>query len=97
MLEDKVVLVSHCENFCQTMASISSSFSFSLIIDDSFSFFLDISGKETLMPQRKKKKKKTPSAMRRDARKKISFLQKKLEVSTDEPVEEDHEKDVNTM
>ena len=79
--EDKAALVSQCLDFCQTFASRSPTFSFTLTLGDSFSFSLDTNGKEALTLQGKKKK-KTPSTLRRDARRRAKFLKKKLEVST---------------
>ena len=79
--EDKAALVSQCLDFCQTLASKSPTFSFTLTLGNSFSFSLDTSGKEAFTLQGKKKK-KTPSTLRRDARRRAKFLKKKLEVST---------------
>ena len=78
--EDKAALVTQCLDFCQTLASKSPTFSFTLTLGDSFSFSLDTTGKEALTC--KGKKKKTPSTLRRDARRRSMFLKKKLEVST---------------
>ena len=79
--EDKAALVSQCLDFCQTLASKSPTFSFTLTLGNSFSFSLDTRGKDALTLQEKKKK-KTPSTLRRDARRRSEFLKKKLEVST---------------
>ena len=81
VMEDKAALVSQCQDFCQTLASKSPTFTFTLILGYSFSFPLDTGGKEALTLQEKKKK-KTPSTLRRDARRRSEFLKKKLEVST---------------
>ena len=78
--EDSAALVSQCLDFCQTLASKSPTFSFTLTLGGSFSFSLDTRGKEALAF--KGKKKKTPSSLRRDARRREQFLKKKLEVST---------------
>ena len=78
--EDKSALVSQCLDFCQTLATKSLTFSFTLTLGDSFSFSVDTSGKEALVS--KAKKKKTPSTLRRNARRRAEFLKKKLEDST---------------
>ena len=54
--EDKAALVSQCLDFCQTSASKSPTFSFTLTLGNSFSFSLDTRGKEALTLQEKKKK-----------------------------------------
>ena len=79
--EDNAELVSQCLDFCQTLATKSLTFSFTLTLGDSFSFSLDTNGKEALASKAKKKK-KTPSTLRRDAKRRTEFLKKKPEVST---------------
>ena len=79
--EDKSALVSQCLDFCQTLAGKSLTFSFTLSLGDSFSFSLDTSGKEAVAS---KAKKKTPSTLKRDARRRNEFVKKKLEDSTGE-------------
>ena len=78
--EDNAALLSQCLDFCQTLAAKSLTFSFTLTLGNSFSLSLDSNGKEALAS--KGKKKKTPSALKRDARRREKFLKKKLEVST---------------
>ena len=78
--ENNVALVSQCLDFCQTLAGKSQTFSFTLTLGDSFSFSVDTSGKVALVS--KAKKKKTPSTLRRNARRRAEFLKKKLEDST---------------
>ena len=78
--EDNVALVSQCLDFCQTLAGKSQTFSFTLTLGDSFSFSVDTRGKVALVS--KAKKKKTPSTLRRNARRRAEFLKKKLEDST---------------
>ena len=56
-------------------------FSFSFNIGPNFSFSVDTRGKEVSTPQ---KKKKTPSTLRRDARRREEFLRKKLNAPTAE-------------
>ena len=79
--EDNAALLSQCLDFCQTLAAKSLTFSFTLSLGSSFSLSLDSSGKEALAFKGKRKK-KTPSALKRDARRREKFLKKKLEVST---------------
>ena len=80
--EEHAALVSQCLDFCQTLATKSLTFSFTLTLGDTFTFSLDTNGKESLAPKAKEKnKKKTPSTLRRDARRRAQFLKKKLEVS----------------
>ena len=74
-------LSSQCLEFCQTLADKSLTFSFSLTIGSSFSFSVDTRGKEVLAPKRKKK---TPSTLRRDARRREELLKKKLNASAAE-------------
>ena len=74
-------LVSQCLDFCQTLAGKSLTFSFSLTIGTNFSFSVDTTGKGALAP---KKKKPTPSTLRRNARRREEFLNKKVKPSTDE-------------
>ena len=81
--EEDAKLVSQCLEFCQTLAGKSLSFSFSLTIGTNFSFSVDTMGKQALAPKEKKKK-PTPSAMRRNARRREEFLNKKLNASTAE-------------
>ena len=77
----EAALVSQCLDFCQTLATKLPIFSFALTLGNGFSFTLDTSGKEALSSKAMKKK-KTPSTLRRDARRRSEFLKKKLEVST---------------
>ena len=77
--EDNTALVSQCLDFCQTLAGKSLTFSFTLSLGNSFSFSLDTSGKEA---EASKARKKTPSTLKRDARRRNEFVKKKLEAST---------------
>ena len=79
--EEDAKLVSQCLDFCQTLAGKSLTFSFSLTIGTNFSISVDTMGKGPLAPKEKKKK-PTPSAMRRNARRREEFLNKKLNAST---------------
>ena len=78
--EEDARLVSQCLEFCQTLAGKPQTFSFSLTIGSHFSFSVDTRGKEVLVPKRKKK---TPSTLRRDARRREGFLKKKSAASTE--------------
>ena len=80
--EEDAMLVTQCLDFCQTLAGKSLTFSFSLTIGTSFSFSVDTSGKGAVAPKRKKKK-LTPSAQRRNARRREEFLKRKVNASTD--------------
>ena len=74
--EEDAKLASQCLDICQTLAGKSLPFSFSFNIGPNFSFSVDTRGKEVLTP---KKKKKTPSTLRRDARRREQFLRKKFD------------------
>ena len=84
--EEDAKLASKCLEFCQTLADKSLTFSFSLTIGSSFSFSVDTREKEVLVPQ---KKKKTPSTLRRDARRREELLKKKFNASTEVPSQSD--------
>ena len=73
-VNEDALLASQCLDFCKTLAG--KSFSFSLKIGTNFSFSLDTRGEE-LLPSTKKKK-QTPSTLRRNARRREQFLQTKL-------------------
>ena len=79
--EEDAKLVSQCLDICQALAGKSLPFSFSFNIGPIFSFSVDTRGKEVLTPQ---KKKKTPSTLRRDAKRRDEFLRKKLSAPTAE-------------
>ena len=77
--EEDAKLASQCLKFCQTLADKSLTFSFSLTIGSSFSFSMDTREKEVLASPRKKK---SPSTLRRDARRREELLKKKLNAPT---------------
>ena len=77
--EEDAKLASQCLDICQTLAGKSLPFSFSFNIGPNFSFSVDTRGKEVLTP-----KKKTPSTLRRDARRREELLRKKLSAPTTE-------------
>ena len=88
--EEDAQLVSQCLEFCQTLAGKPQTFSFSLTIGSHFSFSVDTRGKEVLAPKRKKK---TPSTLRRDARRREELLKKKFAASTEIKCEQVSEKE----
>ena len=79
-----------CLDFCQTLAGKSLTFSFTLSLGNSFSFHLDTSGEGAIAPEAKKKKKKTPSALRRNARRRAEFVKNKIEASTSDALQSEH-------
>ena len=65
-------LAAKCLDLCQVLAGQGLAFNFSLSIGSTFSFSLDARGKgQALATQGKTKKKKTPSTMRRNARRRV--------------------------
>ena len=71
-------LASRCMDFCQALASQNKSFTFSLTIGSTFAFSLDT--KESCFPPAAKAvKRKSPSAIRRNTRRRAEFLKKKSE------------------
>ena len=86
--EDNAALLSKCLDFCQSLSSKSLTFSFALTVTDSFSFSLATRGEVALAS--KAKNKKTPSALRRNARRRAEFLKKKLEASTVDSTQSEH-------
>ena len=89
--EENAALLSQCLDFCQTLSSKSLTFSFALSLGNSFSFHLDTSGKGAIAAEAKKmKKKKTPSALRRNARRRAEFVKNKLEASTSDALQSEH-------
>ena len=91
--EEDAQLVSQCLEFCQTLAGKPQTFSFSLTIGSHFSFSVDTRGKEVLAPKRKKK---TPSTLRRDARRREELLKKKFAASTEIKCEQVSEKEAES-
>ena len=71
-------LAAKCLDLCQTLAGQGLAFNFSLTISSSFSFSLDTRDKGlALATTGKTKKKSSPSTLRRNARRKEAFLQRK--------------------
>ena len=87
--KENAALLSQCLDFCQTLSSKSLTFSFALSLGNSFSFRLDTSGRGALSSEAKKKK-KTPSALRRNARRRAEFVKNKLEDSTSDALQSEH-------
>ena len=77
-------LVSKCLEFSKMLADKSMPFSFSLTVGTKFSFSVEARGKEALPSP---KKRKTPSTLRRNARRREEFLQKKLASTTEKSQE----------
>ena len=71
-------LASQCLAFCQALASQGQAFNFSLKIGSNFSFYLDNRGVNPVTPSVTRKK-TSPSAKRRNARRRAQFLNKKQE------------------
>ena len=76
--EENAALLSQCLDFCQTLSSKSLTFSFALALGNNFSFHVDTTGKGALTSKAKKKK-KTPSALRRNARSEHVSLEEAVE------------------
>ena len=72
---DLSLAYSKCMEFCQALATQGKAFHFSLNMGANFSFSLDTRGEAALSSA---KKKQTPSTLRRNARRREQFLQKKL-------------------
>ena len=73
--EENSPLVSKCMDFCQALASQGEAFNFSLSIGSNFSFSLDTRSKE--MKKGTRTKKPSPSTLRRNAKRRQDFLEKK--------------------
>ena len=74
MCEANSSLATKCLDFCQALSSQGVAFNFSLSIGSTFSFSLDTRGKA---PMASGTKKKSPSTLRRNARRRREFLEKK--------------------
>ena len=71
-------LASQCMDFCYALASQNKALTFSLKIGSTFAFSLDT--KETLPPAAKAGIRKSPSVIRRNARRRTEFLKKKSQL-----------------
>ena len=77
--ESESSLATKCLDFCQTLASHGKAFNFSLSIGSAFSFSLDTRDKvPALDTKATPKKMPSPSTIRRNARRREEFLNKKL-------------------
>jgi hypothetical protein len=78
------VLVSQCLDFCQALAIMEQTISFSLTLGSTYSFNLDTRKKDTSPGEKViQKKKQSPSTIRRNHRRKEEFLKKKRETTSD--------------
>ena len=77
--EDNSPLVTKCMDFCLALANQGEAFNFSLSIGSSFSFSLDTRSKEIMKNIRTKKP--SPSTIRRNAKRRQDFLNKKQDPS----------------
>ena len=76
--ESDFTLAAKCLDFCQALAGQGLAFNFSLSISSTFSFSLDTRGKgPALVNKGKTKKRASPSTLRRNARRRAAFLQRK--------------------
>ena len=76
--EDDLSLASQCLTLCQTLAGQGKAFSLSVTVGSTFTFSLD-SKEPASLP--KKKKKSSPSTLRRNAERREKFLKRKVESS----------------
>ena len=76
--EDDLSLASQCLALCQTLAGQGKAFSLSVTVGSTFTFSLD-SKEAASLP--KKKKKSSPSTLRRNAERREKFLKRKAESS----------------
>ena len=70
-------LASKCLDLCQTLASQGQAFTFSLTISSSFNFSMSTGSQDSPAPAPKVEKRKSPSARRRNARRRKEFLKRK--------------------
>ena len=80
---DDPALVTKCLDFCQALTNMGQTFSISLSIASSFSFSLD-TRKTTAEGAVKRKKRASPSRLRRNQRRKEEFLKRKTEPPSEE-------------
>ena len=85
---EEAQLAAKCLDLCQMLAGKNLPFTFSLKVGTNFSFSVDTRGKGGLSASIEKKKKPTPSALRRNARRREEFLNKKLAPAAEEPQQE---------
>ena len=79
-------LATKCLDFCQTLSSQGSAFKFSLTMGSNFSFSLDTRGVALdIQAKIPLKKKPSPSTLRRNARRREAFLNKKRNPAPSSP------------
>ena len=91
MADSDVDLMSKCLEFCQSLESRGRSFKLSIKLGN-FSFSLD-SKDTTPKGLEKKKKKLSPSQLKRNQRRREEYLQKKLDLPEETSKEQTHEKE----
>ena len=84
--EGNTTLLSKCLEFCQALYSQGQAFNFSVAIGKDFTFSLDTRSKEA-SPVTLVKKKASPSTLRRNAKRRREFLQRKQNRSPVKPSE----------
>ena len=75
--EDQLPLASQCLALCQTLASQGKAFSFTVTLGSTFTFSMDAKESAAALPKRKKKS--SPSTLRRNAARREKFLNRKVE------------------
>ena len=75
--EDQLPLASQCLALCQTLASQGKAFSFTVTLGSTFTFSMDAKESAAALPKRKKKS--SPSTLRRNAARRVKFLNRKVE------------------
>ena len=81
---DDPALLSQCLEFCQALASMGQTISFSVTLGSTFAFNLDTRMKSTCsVVKTSKKKKPSPSTLRRNLQRKEMFLKQKCKDSKD--------------
>ena len=86
MRNDDPALVTKCLDFCQALTNMGQTFNISLSIGSSFSFSLD-TRRTTLHEAVTRKKRVSPSRLRRNQRRKQEFLKRKTDPSSDKESE----------
>ena len=81
---DKAALAKQCMDFCQHMDAKGKTYKFSLMLGSDFTFTLD-TREEATTTKKEVRKKLSPSSIRRNARRKAEFLEKKTVTSDESP------------
>ena len=84
-------LATQCLDFCQALAVQGKVFKFSLTIGSTFTFSLDTKeSRETLLARTKQGPRKSPSTLKRNAKRRQEFLMRKSGMESNQtPVEKD--------